>query len=561
MTFLKLSYAPYLLFVVFLVLLFWIYDYKKYFQWLKDCFGLKPNLRNYLGKLTFVLSVLCFCLALLDFRGHEEQVDTPLSDQKTIILIDTSSSMLVEDVQPNRFKRALTVARHFVKNAVGHQISINVFSDISKRLVPFTDDIDLLDARLAGLEDERLRGGGSNITAALAEIVESLKQETSNGNPGGNILLITDAEENTEPLNFEAPAGISIAVIGVGTVSGGKIPMRTQSGTFSGYKTHMNKEVISKLDEDYLDRLASHFKRSRKWVVLSFNLPTEEVLSFFREGATQSVGIDQNKIRPVLSQWFVSAGVAFYILSVIFTQMRSYVLVSLLFLLVLPNAEANPGNIEKPLDLESDWSPQKKQSLAFELAKEKKLEKAELLYREASQKLSPEAKANLGATLLAQGKAEGLEILHETLRENAGKNIELERTIHSNVKKYLSQNGGGGGQGDEGEEGEESKKEKSDNSGDGDEKKERSSTGEGSDQDEKNNDKNENKDQANDGEQKQQQKITNMAQREREIDKKRRMMKVPALLKQLMQDDRALQSEFIDTITQDRDNSRQKKDW
>ncbi len=72
-------------------------------------------------------------MSLLDLRGDQEQINTPLTDQKTIVLIDASSSMLVEDVQPNRFKRALTVARHFVKNAIGHQISVIVFSDISKK--------------------------------------------------------------------------------------------------------------------------------------------------------------------------------------------------------------------------------------------------------------------------------------------------------------------------------------------------------------------------------------------------------------------------------------------
>ncbi len=55
-------------------------------MWLRDCFGLKPNIRNYLGKITFVLSIVCFCLALLDFRGYEEQVDTPLSDQLSSLI-------------------------------------------------------------------------------------------------------------------------------------------------------------------------------------------------------------------------------------------------------------------------------------------------------------------------------------------------------------------------------------------------------------------------------------------------------------------------------------------
>tara|TARA_R110000868_G_scaffold97619_9_gene268624 strand:+ start:17164 stop:18849 length:1686 start_codon:yes stop_codon:yes gene_type:complete len=561
MTFLKLSYAPYLFILLVLVIGFWLYDYKKYFHWLRNCFGLRPRPVNYIGKVFFIFSVLMFGLALLDFRGYEQQVDTPLSDQKTVLLLDTSSSMLVEDVQPNRFKRSLTVARHFVKNAVGHQISINVFSDITKRLVPFTDDIDLLDARLAGLEDERLRGGGSNITSALAEIVESLKRETSNGKPGGNILLITDAEENAAPLNFEAPEGISFAVVGIGTVSGGKIPMRTQRGTFSGYKTYMNKEVVSKLDEPYLDKLASHFKRSKKWVVLSFNLPTEEILTFFRDGATISTGIDQNKIRPVLSQWFVAAGIIFYLLSVLCTQVRSYVLAIFLIFIGFQVDEIHAKDEGLTAQLETDWSAERKQDMALDLVKGKDLEKAELLYKEASSKLTPEAKANLGATMLAQGKAEGLEVLFQTLKENAGKDIELERAIHANVKKFLAQNGGDGGEGEEGDDGKDDKKKKSSKGGKGDDKDDKSSSGEG-DQDEQQDNKPEEKnDESKDGEKQSEKKITNMAQREREIDKKRRMMKVPALLKQLMQDDRALQSEFIDTVTQDRDNSRQKKDW
>lgn len=559
MTFLYLNYAPLLAVVLLLWVIIWIYDYKRYFHWLKDCFNLAPNFSNILSKLVFILSVILVCAALLDLRGPEQQIETPLSDQKTIILIDASSSMLVEDVQPSRFKRALTVARHFVKNAVGHQISINVFSDISKRLIPFTDDIDLLDARLAGLEDERLRGGGSNIGTALAETVEALKRESSNGKAGGNILLITDAEENGVEFQFEASPGISLALVGVGTLSGGKIPMRTKKGTFSGYKTYMNKEVVSKLDEAYLDKIASLFSRSKKWIVLSFNIPTEEILNYFREGATSSEGVDQNKIRPVRSQWLMGAGLLLYILSVLITQLRGYSTLLILFASLFFTNNYLEASDEAPVAssaLQDDWSPTAKQELALKFAKSKELEKAELLYKEAGDKLSLQSKANLGASLLAQGKAEGLDVLYEVLKNNSGKDVELERTIHANVKKYLTSDGGKGGKGkDEGEDKKNDKKENGDKGNSGDESKDsQGKDGESKDEESKNNESDEKKETKNN-------KITNMAQREREIDRKRRMMKVPALLKQLMQDDRALQSEFIDTATQDRDQSRQKKDW
>ncbi len=578
MTFIKLNYAIYLLATLLFVGFIYSIDHKKYRLWIRDCFNLSPTLSLYLSKILFLCSVLFFAAALLDLRGPQEQVNTPLSDQKTVVLIDASSSMLVEDVQPNRFKRALTVARHFVKNAVGHQISIIVFSDISKRLIPFTDDIDLLDARLAGLEDERLRGGGSNITSALSETVQSLKLESSNGKPGGNILLITDAEENGMDLKIDETTGISLALIGIGTVSGGKIPMRTKRGTFSGYKTHMNKEVISKLDEKFLDRIASHFQRAKKWIVLSFSMPTEEVLNFFREGTISTEGIDQTKIRPVLSQWLIAIGIILYVLSIIAGNMRSYSIMSNLVVLILLSSgaeqlmaqESSEVDLQKAKisqeileNLGEDWSPEQKQQIALDLAKKNELDKAALLYKEAEGDLSLKAKANYGVTLLAKGDQKGLKVLDEVLKENSAKDVELERQIHSNIKKFLLSNGGGGEGKDKDKDQKDTKDKKPGSGKSGEDNKDKKENKDSGDQDKNDDEKGkdeENKDDQNGNKQKDKQ-ITNMAQREREIDKKRKMMKVPALLKQLMQDDRALQSEFIDTETNDKNNSREKRDW
>ena len=133
MIFQKMNYAPFLIGGLILFVALYIWDYKRYLSWLRDCFNLKPKKTIIISKFFLFLSIVLMAMSLLDLRGDQEQINTPLTDQKTIVLIDASSSMLVEDVQPNRFKRALTVARHFVKNAIGHQISVIVFSDISKK--------------------------------------------------------------------------------------------------------------------------------------------------------------------------------------------------------------------------------------------------------------------------------------------------------------------------------------------------------------------------------------------------------------------------------------------
>ena len=191
------------------------------------------------------------------------------------------------------------------------------------------------------------------------------------------------------------------------------------------------------------------------------------------------------------------------------------------------------------------------------------MEKAATLYAESKSKMSAEAMANWGASLLAQNNKQGLEILNEALRKNKSQNIELERAIHANVKKFFQQQkGGGGGEGEENQEQNEDKEKNGGGSGDKSDKQSKGKQGQG-DSDGKEKDGKDDKQEDGQGEKEKQQNrpITNLAQREREIDKQRRMMKVPALLKQLMQDDRALQSEFIDTVTQEREQSRAKKDW
>ena len=50
-------------------------------------------------------------------------------------------------------------------------------------------------------------------------------------------------------------------------------------------------------------------------------------------------------------------------------------------------------------------------------------------------------------------------------------------------------------------------------------------------------------------------------ERERNIQQRRKLTKVPTLLKKLMQDDRGLQKKYIDTRTQNKQYVRDKKDW
>ena len=97
---------------------------------------------------------------------------------------------------------------------------------------------------------------------ALAETINYFKQENSEATDefSGNILLLTDAEEHGDQLNFTVPDKINLAIAAIGTQSGGRIPLRNNSGVLMGYKKHQGQEVISKLDENNIKNLGKNLK-------------------------------------------------------------------------------------------------------------------------------------------------------------------------------------------------------------------------------------------------------------------------------------------------------------
>ena len=227
------KYLPILILLVFLFFAFIIKQDKKYFKFIKDHWFVNQSKSHKLGTFFYLVAVGLLLLSLLDLRGPEEIIETSIPNQKTIILIDSSRSMLAEDVLPNRYLRSILLAKHFIKNSYGHNVMISIFSDYQKRVVPFTDDIDLLDARLDGLKEFRQLKGGSNIVTSIHEAVSYFKLSK---HPTGNIIILTDGEYNDDTTqNLNIPEGINIVFLVVGTRQGGKIPIREKDGDLRRY--------------------------------------------------------------------------------------------------------------------------------------------------------------------------------------------------------------------------------------------------------------------------------------------------------------------------------------
>ncbi|MCP4913860.1 MAG: VWA domain-containing protein [Oligoflexia bacterium] len=555
------SYTPIVLIAALLVC-FYFYRYQtKYFEWIKKYWFRRRTPYTYIKEILFTSMIFLLMVSLLDLRGEAEKVDSNLPIQKTIIIIDSSSSMLAEDVKPSRFKKSLMIARHFVKRAVGHNISVVLFSDIQKKLVPFTDDIDLLDSRIAGLESINIQNGGSNISQAIMESVKYFTIDNPNEPPSGNILLITDSEENDSGLNLDVPSGVNLGVVGVGTLKGGKIPIRDRYNYFRGFKKFNDKEVVTKLNEDYLKKLSSKVKNYRYWIVQSYNLPTDEIVSFFRTKFLTSLKKSKATIKPVLAHYLVIPALVLGTLSYLFLFFpRFAVQLVIVGVFLLSNNTWAQSLEERIKSGEATFNEKLKYS--ENLIKNKEFERAAIYIEDLVKKDKDNYKlhSNLGlAFAKTKKKTKALQSYQRALE--LAKDDEVKKKIRENVMKLFEESQKDKSGDDKSKDQKEGKQnQKKDNSKNGKQSKQQKKT-QGDSQGKKQNKDKDKKDQEEKNKKgKEQSKQEQLQKRESKIKRKRKLQKVPAMVKQLLSDDRELQKKFLDTSTSER-KSYDKKDW
>ncbi len=617
MTLIYKSYLP-LFLIGFGVLVFILFKRRRRFlRLVYDYWFLRSSWSSRLSFIFYLLSLGLLLFSLLDIRGAEEKIAAEIPDQKTIIMIDTSASMLAEDVRPNRFEKALWMARHFVKNAAGHQISVVLFSDIQKQIVPFTDDIDLLEARIEGLKSMRLNHGGSNISQALAEIATYFKG--SNGTSSGNVLLFTDGEEGDNRYEIKNVKDITLAVVGIGTNKGARIPLRDRNQQFIGYKKYKGKEIVTRLNEKFFKQLGSSFKAYRYWIAQSYTIPTEEILSFFRKTFQKGHVKGEIVVRPVLGYGVIKLALASLIVGVVLGYFKNFVYVLLVITFLISTEKLSAQSAPTP----NISAEQKKilEKLNREIAKYKKLlnqqrldrgqrlqlanlylqkkdaAKARAIYEEngvALNSSAPEVVYNYAVTLLlTKDIKQGVSLLHklsqrypdpklqeaiaQTLlqilqqqqqqkkqnnkeKENKQKNKEQQKKQQQNSSK------------DQQKDKQQNKKEQNKQQQNKQDKKEQDKKEQNKQDENKQNKKEQNKQDKKEQQQDKQQKEQNkqkskeqkqqprsLKEKEEQIKKKRRMVRVPTILKKILNDDRKLQERYIDTKTDKREYKQQ--DW
>ena len=205
----------------------------------------------------FVLLALALAIgALAKPRWGYTYEDVKRRGLDLLFAVDTSRSMLSNDVAPNRLERVKLAAQDLITDLQGDRVGLIAFAGRAFLQAPLTIDYDAAVESINDLDTKTIPEGGTNIGEAIA-----LATQTFGKSAMGNraLIIFTDGEELSGDAVNEAKkvadAGVKIFTIGVGTAQGSLIPVEGK-GEGGFVKDAKGQVVKSKLDENRLHEIA-----------------------------------------------------------------------------------------------------------------------------------------------------------------------------------------------------------------------------------------------------------------------------------------------------------------
>ena len=144
-----------------------------------------------LKNILLVLVVLFGVLALARPQWGFEWQEVKRQGVDILIIVDTSKSMLTEDVKPNRLERSKLAIKDFLKKLKGDRIGLTAFSGSAFLVCPLTVDYGGFLLALEDLNTNTIPRGGTNIAGAIQAAVKGYGQTSS---PTKAVILMTDGE-------------------------------------------------------------------------------------------------------------------------------------------------------------------------------------------------------------------------------------------------------------------------------------------------------------------------------------------------------------------------------
>src|SRR5690242_13092091 len=216
------------------------------------------NRSRRLVRFGFVMLGLAFAIvSLAQPRWGYIYEDVKRKGLDLLLAVDTSRSMLSNDVQPNRLDRVKLAGQDLIDQLQGDRVGLIAFAGRAFLQAPLTIDYEAAMESINDLDTKTIPEGGTNISESI-----NLAIQTFGKSAAGNraLIIFTDGEELSgdavRVAKSASEAGLKIFTIGVGTPQGSLIPITTDDGETAFVKDSAGQVVKSKLDEKRLEEIA-----------------------------------------------------------------------------------------------------------------------------------------------------------------------------------------------------------------------------------------------------------------------------------------------------------------
>ena len=213
--------------------------------------------RKLVKRILLTLGVAFVFVALARPQAGFEFQETHRKGLELLFAVDTSKSMLAQDVKPDRLTRAKLAVTDLVAKLNGDGVGLIAFAGSSFLQCPVTLDYDAFRESLDALDVNVIPKGGTDIAAAIHEAEAVFKTRTA---ADKILILITDGEdlggEAISAAQAAAKNGVKIFTVGVGSTTGELVPVPSETGGTDFAKDENGKPVKSRLDETTLKKIA-----------------------------------------------------------------------------------------------------------------------------------------------------------------------------------------------------------------------------------------------------------------------------------------------------------------
>jgi Ca-activated chloride channel family protein len=175
-----------------------------------------------------------------------------------VVAIDTSKSMLAQDIAPNRLERAKLAALELMQDAGADRLGLVAFAGQAFLECPLTVDDTAFEQSVQALDVNSISEGGT----ALANAINTADTAYKENGRYKTLVLLTDGEDNVneaaalEAAKNAAKDGLKIFTIGIGTTSGDFIRTNGPDGNSDYVRDPQGNVVKTHLDENLLREIA-----------------------------------------------------------------------------------------------------------------------------------------------------------------------------------------------------------------------------------------------------------------------------------------------------------------